>query len=275
MRRFGILRAGVPWLILLLLFTCAAVGHAASSDAVWPTAAGKDVKKSGKLVVDLSDASQGYFMARVTKAGKRGFKLRVTCGKTKLTYDLNREGEYEAFPLQLGSGKYEIALYQNVKGTKYSSEGKVSLKVSLKDENAAFLLPNQYVNYQLLTAAVQKSDELCAGAGSPSDCYDIITRFMSSEFAYDFVRARTISSGALPDIDYCYDRRMGICQDLSAVMACMLRVQGVPSKLVIGYADKYYHAWTSTVIDGKERFFDPTAAVGALHAKKYQVERMY
>ena len=58
-------------------------------------------------------------------------------------------------------------------------------------------------------------------------------------------------------------------------MVCMLRVQGVPAKLEIGYADRYYHAWTSSVIDGKEVFFDPTNAIGAINAKKYQIEREY
>ena len=68
---------------------------------------------------------------------------------------------------------------------------------------------------------------------------------------------------------------MGICQDLAAVTACMLRVQGVPARLVIGYADKYYHAWNTVVVNGEEVFFDPTHAVGAIDAKKYQTERMY
>ncbi len=58
-------------------------------------------------------------------------------------------------------------------------------------------------------------------------------------------------------------------------MVCMLRTQGVPAKLMIGYADKYYHAWTSTVIGGEEVFYDPTAAIGALKAKKYKTERFY
>ena len=38
------------------------------------------------------------------------------------TYDLNNEGEYEVFPLQLGNGIYECEVYKNVKGTKYSKE---------------------------------------------------------------------------------------------------------------------------------------------------------
>ena len=275
MRKFGILRLGVPFLFVLALWiACSAPGHAAAADAVWPEALGTEVEYSGKLVLDVSNAAQGYVMARIAEPGKHAFKLRVTYDKGQLMYDLNREALFEPFPLQLGSGEYEIALFENVKGTKYSAEGKVVIDVELEDENAAYLVPNQYVNYELLTAAVQKSDELC-GDAAPEDAFRIITDFIASEFAYDFVRAKTVKSGQLPDIDYCYENRMGICQDLSAVMVCMLRVQGVPAKLVIGYADKYYHAWTTSVLDGEDVFFDPTVAVGALKARKYTTERMY
>lgn len=275
MFRNGILRLGIPFIILLLLF--GAQGPAAlagSMEAVWPDSPGTDVRTDGKMVVDASHMDQGYIMVRTGEPTSHGLKLRITMGNFQLNYDLNNQGSYETFPLQAGSGTYEVAMFENVKGNKYSAEGKVKLDARLRDENAAYLVPNQYVNYELWTSAVQKSDELCANQ-APQQVYDAISNFMASEFAYDFVRAKTISSGALPDIDYCYDNRMGICQDLAAVTACMMRVQGVPTKLVIGYADKYYHAWCSVVINGQEILFDPTHAIGCINAKKYTIERMY
>ena len=275
MRKCGILRLGVPLLFALLLWAAfAASAQAAAADAVWPESTGEVVETSGKLMIDASHTDLGYIMVCVKQPTTHRMKVRVTYGGTQLTYDLNSEGMYEIYPLQMGSGDYEVFLYENVKGNKYSAEGRVALSVELKDENAAFLVTNQYVNYDLYTAAVQKSDELCAGA-EPADVYKAVTDFIASEFAYDFVRAKTISSGALPEIDYCYENRMGICQDLSAVMVCMLRVQGVPAKLMIGYAGKYYHAWTTAIVNGEEVFFDPTVAVGALGKYKYTIERYY
>ena len=276
MRNSGFLRGGMLFALVVALWLGAcAPAFAASADAVWPEADGINVQQDGKLLIDASHMEQGYIMARVSEPGSNRFKVRVTFNGGQLMYDLNREGNFEVIPLQLGSGKYDFALYENVKSTKYAAAGQIALSVQLSDENAAYLVTNQYVDYELLTAAVQKSDELCGGA-TGQDAYNIITDFIASDFAYDFVRAKTIAAGELPDIDYCYENRMGICQDLSAVMVCMLRVQGVPSRLVIGYADKYYHAWTTTLVDGQEVFFDPTAAVGALSGiKKYQIERMY
>ena len=69
---------------------------------------------------------------------------------------------------------------------------------------------------------------------------------------------------------------MGVCQDLSAIMACKLRTQGIPCKLMIGYADKQYHAWTVSIINGEEVFYDPTAALNAISkVKEYTLERFY
>ena len=262
-------------LALLLLAAFAVSGIASSADAVWPVASGTDVRADGKLKVDASHAVDGYVMVCTASSSKNRMKVRVTYGDTQLMYDLDNSGAYEVFPLQQGSGRYDIALFENVKGSKYASEGKVSLSVQLNREDAAFLVANQYVNYLPDALTVQKSDEITAGLSSQADIYKTVQDFMTREFMYDFVRASTIPAGALPEVDPCFEKRSGICQDLAAVMVCMLRVQGVPARLMIGYADKYYHAWTTAIVDGQEVFFDPTAALGAMKAKTYQDERFY
>ena len=193
-----------------------------------------------------------------------------------MDYDLPSDGTPIVIPLQLGDGDYEIALYENVKGSKYSSGGKLVISATLSDPDSPYRYPNQYVDYSLMTAAVQKSLELGEGISDAQAMYSTIQDFMTSEFAYDFVRAKTIKAATLPDIDGCYEKKTGICQDLSAVMACMLRVQGIPCRLMIGYADKNYHAWTVTVINGEEIFFDPTAAIcEGMNVRQYTIERYY
>lgn len=275
MRKLMVPKIGLVLMALLLLGAAFCVtGYAKSEDAVWPEHPGIVVENNGKLVIDASHADEGYVMACVSEPTKHAMKVRVTTGKVQLMYDLVNNGEYEAFPLQMGSGKYEIALFENVKGNKYSAEGKVDLAVKLVDENAAFLVPNQYVNYNIETNAVVKSDEICDNSSQNAD-YTSVHDFIASEFSYDFVRASSISPGTLPEIDGCFENRAGICQDLAAVTACMLRVQGIPARLVIGYADRYYHSWITAVVDGEEIFLDPTAAIGAMNAKKYTIERYY
>ncbi|MBQ9264367.1 MAG: transglutaminase family protein [Clostridia bacterium] len=265
-------------LMLALLVTAAGAvwGTAAmGASAKWPVASGKSVKKNGKLKVDASNINQGYFMASLQKKSSKKMKLRVVKGKESLTYDLNGKGDYEVFPFQYGSGKYEISLWENVSGKKYSAAGKVTLTVKLKDDSFPFLYPNQYVDYTKASEAVKKAGELCEGKKT-ADAYKAVQDFMTNSFVYDYVKAVTVKAGVLPDIDGTYKKKMGVCQDLSAIMVCMLRTQGIPAKLVIGYVDKNYHAWTTATVNGKEIFFDPTAALNAISAPKdYSTERYY
>jgi transglutaminase-like putative cysteine protease len=119
------------------------------------------------------------------------------------------------------------------------------------------------------------ADTLCDGK-SEKESFEAVCKFMSTSFAYDFIKAVTIKPGMLPDIDGSYAKKMGVCQDLSAIMVAMLRTQGIPSRLIIGYADSQYHAWTMTSVNGKDAFFDPTAALSAISTvKEYSMERFY
>ena len=67
--------------------------------------------------------------------------------------------------------------------------------------------------------------------------------FVVNNFTYDKQLATTVQSGYLPNIDNTLNTKKGICFDYASLMAAMLRSQGVPVKLVIGYTGTAYHAW--------------------------------
>ncbi len=244
--------------------------------AKWPSADGSAVKTNGGLTVDASNASEGYIMAKGPKTDKR-LKLRVKFEETTLDYDLDGRGQFVTIPLQMGSGKYTFTLYKNVSGKKYAQEGKIAFSAKLSDPDGAFLYPNMYVDYDKKTEAVKKSEELCKGLTTDKERYDAIFKFITTEFVYDYVKMVTVKAGMLPDIDSCYEKRMGICQDLSAVAVCMLRVQGIPARLMIGnLSNGTYHAWVMVEVDGKDILFDPTAELSAVAKdQEYTIERYY
>ena len=156
-----------------------------------------------------------------------------------------------------------------------SAAGKISVNVKLKREDAAFLVPNQYVNYGKNDQVVGMSLKVCRDKDG-KEAYTAIKKYITDNFRYDYVKAATIKPSVLPDIATCFTKKSGVCQDLSAVMVSMLRVQGIPARLVIGYADKIYHAWVVCEVEGKKVLFDPTAAVSkSKNAAKYSVERYY
>ncbi len=260
---------------LICLFLCVAVSASAdSTTAIWPQQT-TVTNSGGSLLVDASGAPNGYFFAAISYNTSHRLKLRVIKDGTTFTYDLKTDASYELFPLQLGTGYYEIHLYENISGKKYAMAGSIGLYVTMENQEAAFLVPNQYINYTRASEAVAKADELCAGKGE-KDAYDSVCKFMTSSFVYDFIKAVTIKPSMLPDIDGSYAKKMGICQDLAAITCAMLRTQGIPARMIIGYADNQYHAWTTAKVNGKDIFFDPTAAIAAISTvKEYSMERYY
>jgi transglutaminase-like putative cysteine protease len=159
-------------------------------------------------------------------------RLTFSDGQDTFTYDLNTEGRQEVFPLQLGSGGYEISLYENISGKKYAQAGVIGVNAAFSREDVPFLYPNVYVNYGADSPAVAKADELCADK-SPKEAYQAICDYIQTEYVYDFIKAVTVSPGELPDIQGCFEKKMGICQDLSAMMVAMLRSQGISSRLMM------------------------------------------
>lgn len=272
----GKLQRGIAACLLLLYVNCLLLAAFALCGTLrLPQASGEKRYEKGSLTVDASHAAEGYIMARGEESDAR-LKLRVSRGDETYTYDLNGQGEFETFPLSFGNGSYTVSLFRNIQGNRYSQAGSTEFSVEMTDENAAFLYPNQYVNYDADSAAVALSEQVCQGLESDKEKMEAVREYIRSHFLYDFVKAATAPAGTLPDIDGCIESGMGICQDLTALAACMLRAQGIPTKMVIGYADRSYHAWNSVWVDGEYRLMDVTADMKGLNTDvTYTVERCY
>jgi len=230
------------------------------------------------MTVDWSYAERGYIMVKAPQSKKK-MKVRVKHGSEQYTYDINGSGNFEVFPLQMGSGGYEILLYENKSGKQYAQKGKVSINVKLSNTNAAFLCPSQYVWYTSSSPAVAKSFEICQGLDSDQAKLDAIRTYMKTNLRYDYIRAATQKDAYLADIDGTFKKQSGLCQDLAAVMTCMLRVQGIPCKLAIGEVSgstgTVAHAWCYAIIDGQEVRVDITAEISGARNSKYTVEKIY
>ncbi|MBQ2957048.1 MAG: transglutaminase domain-containing protein [Clostridia bacterium] len=260
---------------LLIAICIGCVGALALlADAVWPEASGEITDSKGEFVIDISHTDKGYFMAK-REACSKGLKLRVTKGDSTYTYDLNNDGEYEVFPLQMGSGTYKCSLYLNVSGNKYSKEAELKFTVDMDDSDAAYLCPSQYVNYKQDSLAVLASEEICEGLKTDQEKYEAIIKYVRENFVYDYKRAASNPGAYLGDVDGCFETKTGLCQDLSAMTAAMLRVQGIPTQMVIGYADRQYHAWINVQLDDEYHRMDVTAEVTGVPASVYTPERRY
>ncbi|GFI62502.1 hypothetical protein IMSAG049_01686 [Clostridiales bacterium] len=221
-----------------------AASPAAISTALMPEASGVSVKKSDDAIIDYSNISDGYVMVNYTGAADKRLKVQVTGPTTTYTYDLPA-GKWTTFPLSDGNGTYKTTVLQNTKESKYAAVISESFSVSLSDEFAPFLRPNQYVDYANAKQTIQKAAELAGGVSEPLDKVAKIYDYVVANLTYDKDKAASVQSGYLPVLDSVLASKKGICFDYASLMTGMLRSQGVPCKLVVGYAGTAYHAWIS------------------------------
>jgi hypothetical protein len=207
-------------------------------------ASGTKTKKVSKAVIDYSNTQDGYVMVQFTGTTKTRIKAQVKGPTTTYTYNVT-PGVWEVFPISDGNGKYQVSVFENVSGTKYAAVTSVAMDVTLKDEFAPFLLANQYVNYKLDSKTVAKAKELVKPEMKVLEKVGAVYNFVVGNLVYDTQKAATVKSGYLPVVDTVLAENKGICFDYAALMTSMLRSQGVPCKLVVGYAGTAYHAWIS------------------------------
>lgn len=232
------------------------VGLLAASAASVPSKAevknGVTVFKNDKAVVDASNLAEGFLTVKYT--GGKTVKIKVQITKVGTTdtysYNLNNAGNPETFPLTEGDGEYTVKVYENTTGTKYAQAHSTTVTLKLRDTFLPFLYSNQYVNFTADSKTAAKAAELVKGKTTDLDKVTEIYRYAVNNITYDHELAKTVQSGYLPDVDAVLKSGKGICFDYAAVMSAMLRSQGIPCKLVVGYAGKTYHAWINVYIAG-------------------------
>ncbi len=211
-----------------------------------PKASGEKVYSSGGAKLDVSNASEGYIVANYSGSASK-VKLQIT-GANGVTYTYNLHGGDEVFPLSAGSGNYNIGIFENIGGNRYSVALQQNVSVNITNSFGPYLYPNQYVNFNAGSAVVSKAAQLAASAGSDLDVVSNVYNYVTSSIKYDYNKASSVQSGYTSNVDATLASGTGICLDYAAVMASMLRSQGIPTRLEVGYAGTAYHAWISTYI---------------------------
>ncbi len=256
-------------------------GETVDSDTLtvqMPEASGTTVYSKNGVLIDASNTDDGYIMVKYTGETDSSLKVRVTLGSDSYTYDLNNQGDYEVYPLQMVNGTYSVKAYKSIEGTAYTVLYSVSFDVDMDDTDRVFVFPNQYVWYTNDSEAIAKSQELCEDATTDREKAQIIYRFVSKTIKYDYEKAETVQAGYIPDVDEILETKKGICFDYAALLGAMLRAQDIPTRLVIGYVspENYYHAWNQVYIDGEWVWMDPTFGSYDSHDENdYTEDRRY
>lgn len=240
-----------------------------------PEAPGTSLMGNSSIEIDVSNISQGYLMARYVGNGAKVKFFIETPDQVRYTYDLPASQSYAALPLTAGNGTYTLDVREHIEGDLYSNLYMDTIDVSIDNEFSPFLYPNQYTWFTQDSQTVSKASDLTRGVKNGLEAVGAVYDFVITNISYDEEKARTVESGYLPDVDETLESDKGICFDYAALMTAMLRSQGIPTKLEIGYSGEVYHAWISTWLkekgwveniiefDGKNwSLIDPTLAAG-------------
>ena len=206
---------------------------------------------NGTVTIDCSNSADGYFM--VNYAGSNGKVRMLVDAPSGKQYQFALHGGWESFPFSAGAGTYQINIFENAGGNQYYLLYGTSVSAQVKDDFCTFLRPNQFVQFDENTGAIAIGAQLAEGAQTDLEVVDRVYNYVLDHLSYDYNKAAAASSGSvydfLPDVDEVLASGAGICFDYAAVMAVMLRTQGIPTRMNVGWAGDIYHAWVSVYVD--------------------------
>ncbi|HCT91005.1 MAG TPA: transglutaminase [Lachnospiraceae bacterium] len=237
-----------------------------------PEASGTTVYEDDTVSIDASNISEGYVMVRY-QGDLELARLQFTVPDGSVYSYILSPGDYETFPLSGGDGAYHLEIYEPARDGLYALIFSQDIEAQIRDEFLPFLYPNQYVWYAPGDKAVAYGAKLSGNSSNDLDYVEQVYHYVTENITYDEELAATVTAGYLPDSTRTMETGKGICFDYASLMAVLLRCQGVPTRLVVGYSGEAYHAWISVYLkeigwvdsiiefDGKSwSLMDPTLA---------------
>lgn len=203
----------------------------------------------GGMTLDVSNVGNGYVLARFDGVNDLQARLMMVLNGTEHWFAIHPGKGWETIPLTSSGEVYLEGLVETAAGSElYVTDVSITLKVQLLDPLEPFLRSSQVVNYDDKPEVMSLHESLSAdmsAAGAQERLFAIL-QWEMSYMNYDYGMALSPPDGHVPDLEHTIQTRYGVCYDLASLMCALLRMQGIPSRLEIGYMDEGYHAWVST-----------------------------
>ena len=164
-----------------------------------PEATGKETLGSSPMILDVSNISQGYFIAQ-SDSSDLTCSLQIISPSGVLYSYFIAPGESATVTFTEGSGDYTITGYQQVQGDQYAALYSETVTVQLENDFLPFLYPNQYVNFTPDSKASQLALSLIDEDTVDVDALQQIYDYVVSNLTYDYEKADTVTTGYLPAV---------------------------------------------------------------------------
>jgi len=154
-------------------------------------------------------------------------------------------------PMVYGSGRYIISVFRNIQGSRYEQVLSFVQDVQLTDELSPWLYPTIYSEFFPDSKCVREADRICKDVTNDFWKTKHILDYILKNITYDTELAKTVSNETrfwIPDPEDVIRLGKSICWGFSSLFAAMLRSQGIPCKIAVGYAGSVYHAWNEVYL---------------------------
>lgn len=228
-----------------------------------------DTSMSNKQIIDncfeydISTAKNGYI---VIKPLIDNAACIITTGNKKYIY-LKLPKEKIILPLGIHNKSYKFSLAIPFDDTNLYSYVicDQNIKLDLSNYNDIFLMPNYVVNFS--TSGNYKNTAIKLKSYDDLKTITNVKDWVYENIEYDQEKLEKIKkegkstgfSDYIPDPEKVYEEKKGICFDKAALATALLRLDGIPAKLVIGYCRNEYHAWVMTELHNESIIIDPTS----------------
>lgn len=243
-----------------------------------PKASNRLVSSMNGYNIDYSNTKNGYVMVQNT-TGVTTY-VQITCNSVMRQYKM-QGGSYETYPLTMGNGKYKVQVLQIAANGLGYDKNTIEINVTLENGNYPYLYANSYVSFYNGSLSTQRSYELIYEGADEQTIADRIVDYVAKNVSYDYNKAASVTSGAIksyvPYPDNTLTSAKGICTDYASLVAAMLRVQGIPCKMVYGYINNgaTYHAWNQVYYAGAWHLFDACIKSTGGSASSYVADKEY
>jgi len=210
------------------------------------------------VTINTDKVTLGLVQVQYTGDLAKPVKVMVDANGDKDVYSI-RNNNPGYVPLQKGQGTYTISVLQQIEGTKYKPLKSASVNVGDVDINKMYTSPSLLVNFDGTMKAIQGYAAMTKDKAT-DDRISVLYKDIVKNYSYDFDKAKNLPGDYVPVIDDMYASKKGICYDYSVLFASLLRDNGIPTKVIMGYAPEItdYHAWNEIYMDGKWVTVDTT-----------------
>ncbi len=199
---------------------------------------------SAQEIDSIENLENGTVMVRYENESEKAIKLMVEKSGERFFYDLDEDYE-SILPLQSGDGTYRICVLEQKADNRYRIALSKRIEYATKASNECFTNRSDLIDWEQTDPIYKKALELTEGLETDKEKIMAVYSFAINEFDYDYDKINHIDGSYVPDPNTMLKEKKGICYDYSSAFAAMLRINGIPTRLVKGYNNEIdvYHAW--------------------------------